>query len=656
MSFQRVILLAALVGASSFAWAESIVLENGAGLKWELQRGPHGWAIGLISLHGKPVDAPLGQGVLLLRHTSGRQRWLPAAEVKMSDGRTALLAGKADVDGTALKFQVEIKLRDDMPAANFTPRWSVAKDLAGYEVCLACFVATASDWRCTLYPFAGNAKEVSLPRVTYCGVPAALLFRADLSLVTLHGIDPATDYLNPTTWTGATGFHFQSGSLPAQFRVGGGKLTAGVDYTLPLQLFLSDAGNSAGAITALVKNWIHVNRYRVEPLKVRSFQEGFDLFLHGRMRGKMWKEGLGYQIMENWNVVYTAESPLNAWFDYRLYERTGDPMWRKRAFDAMALVLKAQHTDPLDPHFGAIDTNYDLGRKVFNSDDHSPNLRYKVDMNSFAARYMLQLWQRVKEKEGTDHKDWRQCAVRIADWVIKQQNPDGGLPQVVDNDPAKKSISVVSGRSLTSFPVIQRITGDAKYGRFAAQLEKFLKEKVEDHYWFCGAHVDLPAADFEADSVWHAVEYWLDKYAQTQEKECLKRAEADAWFGFLMWCPRQLSWLKNPTQTCHCEQQNYLQYSNYCYNNRKYYCLDRLAKYTGRPLFGELRDRLIQSGFWAQPSSGDWLGGMNERMSDPWQARGNDFNSTGQVYTGELATDAALQLLELGLAKQKPAS
>jgi hypothetical protein len=72
-------------------------------------------------------------------------------------------------------------------------------------------------------------------------------------------------------------------------------------------------------------------------------------------------------------------------------------------------------------------------------------------------------------------------------------------------------------------------------------------------------------------------------------------------------------------------------------------------------LFGELRDRLIQSGFWAQPSSGDWLGGMNERMSDPWQARGNDFNSTGQVYTGELATDAALQLLELGLAKQKPA-
>ena len=78
---------------------------------------------------------------------------------------------------------------------------------------------------------------------------------------------------------------------------------------------------------------------------------------------------------------------------------------------------------------------------------------------------------------------------------------------------------------------------------------------------------------------------------------------------------------------------------------------DRLAKLTGQPLFGELRDRMIQSGFWAQPASGDWIGGINERMCDPWKALSSDFDSTAQVYTGELATDAALQLLELGLAK-----
>ena len=176
---------------------------------------------------------------------------------------------------------------------------------------------------------------------------------------------------------------------------------------------------------------------------------------------------------------------------------------------------------------------------------------------------------------------------------------------------------------------------------------------MEGRYWFTGAHVDLWPKDFESDSVWHAVEYWIDKYDRTKDLECLNRAEADAWFALLMWCPKQLSWVKNPTQTCHTEQENYLQYSNYCYNNRKYYCLDRLAKLTGEKLFGELCERIIQCGFWGQPTSGEWIGGMNERMSDPWKALSHDFNSTAQVYTGELATDAALQLLEMGLVNKR---
>ena len=234
---------------------------------------------------------------------------------------------------------------------------------------------------------------------------------------------------------------------------------------------------------------------------------------------------------------------------------------------------------------------------------------------------------------------------------MKQQNPDGGLPQVVDDNPARKSISVVSGRCLTAFPVIYRITKDEKYGKFADQLEAFLVRDVEGKFWFTGAHVDLWPGDYEADSVWHAVEYWLEKYDRTKDKDCLRRAEADAWLAFLMLCPKQLSWVRNPTQTCHTEQQRDLQYSNYCYNNRKYYCLDRLSKLTGQKLFGELCERIIQCGFWAQPTSGDWIGGMNERMSDPWKALSHDFNSTAQVYTGELATDAALQLLEMGFAK-----
>jgi len=527
----------------------------------------------------------------------------------------------------------------------------VDKDLQDWEVCLAYHEGFNNDWRVQSYPFAGNSEKVAITPMRYCGVPGALVYRPDLTVVILFAIDSNSDYLNPTAWTGQTGFHFANRQAAPQFRVGGGRLTAGTRYEMPLQLIVSDAGESSKAITGLVTAWIKLNKYQVEPLKVRSHQEGFDLFLKGRVTGRMWHEGLGYQIMENWKVIYTAESPINAWFDYLLYEQTGDPMWRKRAFDTMDLVPRAQHADPSDPHFGAIETNYELDKKVFNSKDHSPNWHYKVDMHSFAARYMLQLWQRVKEKEKIDRKDWYQCAVRMADWVMKQQNPDGGLPQVVDDNPAKKSISVISGRSLTAFPVIHRITGDEKYGKFADQLEKYLRKDVEGRYWFTGSHVDLWPKDFEADSIWHAVEYWIEKYDRTKDEECLKRAEADAWFAFLMLCPKQLSWVKNPTQTCHTEQQNYLQYSNYCYNNRKYYCLERLARLTGQKLFGELCERIIQCGFWAQPASGPWIGGINERMSDPWKALSKDFNSTAQVYTGELATDAALQLLEMGFAK-----
>ncbi|HBO43933.1 MAG TPA: hypothetical protein DD670_08380, partial [Planctomycetaceae bacterium] len=130
--------------------------------------------------------------------------------------------------------------------------------------------------------------------------------------------------------------------------------------------------------------------------------------------------------------------------------------------------------------------------------------------------------------------------------------------------------------------------------------------------------------------------------------ECLKRAEANTWFGFLMWCPKQLSWVKNPTQTCHTEQENYLQYSNYCYQNRKYECLDRLATLTGEPLFGQLRDRIIQCGFWGQETSGNAMGGQYERMSDPWRKVSRDVNSKGAIYVSQLALEANLQLLEMG--------
>jgi hypothetical protein len=589
--------------------------------------------------------------MFMLRNiASGEERWLFASKAEQIDEKSAHFTGEGQAEGISCQFEMDIVLSKELPATEIQTRWSVSKDLDGWEVCLTFQNTDGNEWHCTMYPFAGNSSALRLPKLNYVGVPAALLFRTDLSLVALFGINPVSDYLNPTTWTEATGFHFRDRAVVPQYRVGGGNLLGGFKYEFPLQLLLSDAGDSLTAIRTLVRNWITLNDYKVEPLFVRTPQEALALFLDGRRTTSLWNPGMGYQIMDCWKVISTTESPINAWFDYLVYEQSTKEFWRKRAFEQMDFMLKAQRIDPDDPNYGVMDTNYELDNKVFNSKDHTPIVGCRIDMNAYAARYMLKLWQRVKEKEGIDRKNWYQAAVRIADWIVRQQNSDGGLQQVADNSTGTGSISVVSGRALVAMPEIYRITGDKRYAKVVEGMERFLRQKVEGRYWFTGHHPDLWPADYEADSVWCAVEYWLNKYDTAGDKQDLARAEADAYFAFLMMCPKQLSWVRNPTQTCHTEQQHYLQYSNYCNMNQKVRCLDRLAAYTGNSLFAQLGERIMQSCFWATETQGPYKGAQFERQADPWLGVSNDYETKGNLYMTENALDLNLQLLEMGKA------
>jgi len=629
---------------------ETIVLSGDGGLCWKLQRTDAGWALGQAVLFGRPVGGPLRDGLMLLRNGDGRQLWLAADTVTRIDARSARLSGSTRVDGVGLRFEVEVSLEPGMAAASIRATWEVDGVLDGWEVCLPYRDVDGAEWRCTLYPFAADAPEVRVPRLTYVGVPGALIFRPDMSLVALYGIDPASDYLDPTSWTSNTGFHFASEVEAEQFRLGG-PFSPGTTYSLPLQVLISDAGSATGAIRALVRDWMRLNDYTVQPLQVRTPNEALALFVEGRRRTALWYPGKGYRIQDAWAVIYMPEVPGNAYLDYLLYEQTGDTVWRQRAFEAMDFVLTAQHTDPADPNRGAIESHYDLEPGIFASTDRGGNPGLKPDMNAMAARYMLTVWQRVREHEGLDRRDWYDAAVRIAGWVVRVQNPDGGLPQVVGSPHEGRTQSVVSGRALVAFPIIRRITRDAKYDAFIKDLERFLREHAEDCFRYTGAHTDLPPEDLEADSVWQVTEYWLNKHEWTRDKDALKHAEANALFAFLMWCPKQLSWVRNPTQTCHAEQQHYLQYSNYCYTNAKIACLRRLAAFTGDALYQELADRVMQCGFWAQETEGEYIGWQYERMSDPWKGVSDDIDSKGTRYMSELALELHLQLLETGLAR-----
>jgi hypothetical protein len=137
---------------------ETIVLKNDRGLQWELPRYAHGWTLGTVSLNHKSVDVPMTAGMIGLRDLkTHKQVWLAAATGQRVDDRTARFAGSKQIGGVTFGFEMEVALKPAMPAAAITTRWTVDKDLDGYEVCLAYHDVGRGDWRCTFYPFAGNS-------------------------------------------------------------------------------------------------------------------------------------------------------------------------------------------------------------------------------------------------------------------------------------------------------------------------------------------------------------------------------------------------------------------------------------------------------------------------------------------------------------------
>jgi hypothetical protein len=587
---------------------------------------------------------------------------LPFSKTKRTGDYSAEFSGQTEIEGVPFKFKLKATLDKDAPAVSFTPSWEVEKDIENWEAGISYQRDFTGDWRVQSYPFAGNSAKVDINPMRYCGIPGALVHRPDLSTVFLFAIDSRSDYLNPTTWTGKTRFIFENGKTAPTFFACGGKIAAGTRYELPLQMFTDNSGEFTTAIPNILKTWMNTVDYKVEPLFIRTPQEYFDLTVDGRLNASFWIEGKGYEHHRGTPFIYVGNNPYIACFEYLLYKKTGNRIWRDRAFQQIDFTLKGQLPS------GALHTSYNIkdrgkaGKKgEFVSWCWGHN-GYKVDINAWAARYILEMWQAVKEHENIDKKEWYDAAIRSLEWVLKQQNEDGGFPQCVDMDDngneIKKSQSVVCGRLMDAFPKIAKITGNNVYLKKALEAENFLREKVENRFWYTGMHPDLPPEDFEQDSLYAVVEYWLDKYDRTGEKDALDHAVANAYYALLYWCPKQLSWVTKPTQGAHSEQQNYNQYSVYNYGNRKIQCLDRLFKATDNPLFGQLRDRVMQLFFATQITEGEYKGSVHEAIADPWLERGANFDFTidgkkgrNSPYTSELVSDMMIQLMELDLVK-----
>ena len=162
--------------------------------------------------------------------------------------------------------------------------------------------------------------------------------------------------------------------------------------------------------------------------------------MEGRRQTTSWKPGLGYRLQDapGLNFVYLGTTPASAYLEYKLYEKTGQtPLARPMLHPIWSTMLRAQNLDPQSPHYGAIHTAYDYAKAAFDSDDRGANRGWKPDIVSHMVRYMLLTWEEVKAHESVDRQDWYEAAIRAGQWIVRQQNPDGGMPQVIWNDTGK---------------------------------------------------------------------------------------------------------------------------------------------------------------------------------------------------------------------------
>ncbi len=670
-----ILLLFFLIGSAS---ADDVVLENNTGVKWILPETADGYALGSFYLNEKPVETPLTAGMMkFVRISDESDRWFFASDCRQFSSAKAVFSGMGDLAGATLRFEVTAEIPSDIHAVRITYDYSVDGDVPDYRACLLFHSDFDFQWKCHIYPWAEDAKFVKRDPLTDMGIPSLLLYREDRSLGMLWGIDMNFDYLNPTTWTGDFGLYFIDGVLPAQWRVGGDKLKESIDYHCPMQLVLTDERDPDEMIIDVVDSWIQVNGYEVEQLFVRNNDQALELFIDGRKNNtEAWHPGKGYSLHgARPTFIYMGVQGMAPYFDYMLYELTGDEMWRRRAFEQMDFVIQGQNRDPLDHNYGAVHTSYTLTEEYaqrygpspqgWDSDDRW-NIGYKPDIVALLARYMLKTWKLVKDHEGLDRRDWYETAVLAINWITRQQNNDGGLPQKVQIAPLEerwfdenhnlviqpvKSRSATSGRALPAFWYFYRFTGEPRYKEFMEKLEQYHLTDVQHKYYFTSHHPDLPPYEFEEASIWGVCEYWLNRYDETGEEKYLRHAVANGYLALTWWCPKQLSWVDNPTQGGSAEQLHYLQYSVYNYQCRKVESLKRLYDRTGNPLFGELFERMLQNIYFTQKTEGIDKGGTYERIADPWLARDwekeGKFNSFGAYYTNEQALDCFVQTFEL---------
>ena len=200
-------------------------------------------------------------------------------------------------------------------------------------------------------------------------------------------------------------------------------------------------------------------------------------------------------------------------------DRDQSPRGQKMRKDGLAIIDSFIRLDPMSPPGGQ---GFDIhtGKPVSEPADH-----VFLRAPSEGMRSLMQAYTREK-RAGRDHPEWLAWCQQFADWLLKQQRPDGSFPRSWKDGTGE--VNEASGTS-TYNPVpmlvsLSQVTGNKRYLDAAIRAADYVWSDFGSHGVFVGGATDNPnITDKEAGML--SMDAFLALYESTREQRWLDRAK-----------------------------------------------------------------------------------------------------------------------------------
>ncbi len=153
----------------------------------------------------------------------------------------------------------------------------------------------------------------------------------------------------------------------------------------------------------------------------------------------------------------------------------------------------------------------------------------KMYLRSFGDGLKTLLKTILREKSlGREHQEWLKWAQSFADWLLPQQNTQGGFPRGWDQKGTIMDTSAQSSYNMITYLILlKELTGNREYLEAAVRAGDYCWESNQSKGIFVGGTIDNPdVIDKEAGTV--SLEAYLSLFEATGDKKWLKRAQAAA--------------------------------------------------------------------------------------------------------------------------------